>query len=200
MKKLYKQWSETDVIDLIRAYPLALMMSPDGGELTMTPLPMLPDTDDAGRLIRLVGHLALRNPHTDTLRRQPRAHFLFQGPQGYISPRLLADRNWAPTWNYAVIMIEADVRLTPERTDTAVRRLVEKLEHGRPDAWAVEELGDRYAKLAQRIVGFEAEVRSVDATFKLGQDESDHALQQILAGLDADDLREWMRRFARTRV
>jgi transcriptional regulator len=192
----FKQWLDSDIVDLIREHPLAMMLSCEASGVSMTPLPMLPDTDGAGRLVRLVGHIALRNPQVEVLRRHSRVHFLFQGPQGYISPRIAGDRSWGPTWNYAVLQVEADVRLTPEKDNEALLRLASVLEHGQAEAWRVEELGERYSQLARRIVSFEADVRSVDATFKLGQDERPEIFDSIVEGLESTALRTWMLRFA----
>lgn len=195
MKSIYRKWSPADLIDLIAEHPLALMVSAGGKGFHMTPLPMLADTNAGGELVRLVGHMALRNPHAAMLRQDPRAHFLFQGPQAYISPRSLSDRSWAPTWNYAVACVEAEVRFKPEMNASALQRLVAKLEGDTPGAWRIDELGDRYPQLVRHIVAFDAEVRSVEATFKLGQDEQPAVFREILAGLDSDGLRRWMERF-----
>lgn len=197
MNEKFKRWTAADVVDLIRETPLALMISCSGSDFEMTPLPMLPETDAEGRLIRLMGHMALRNPHTDKLRRHPMARFLFLGPNGYVSPGLLADRSWAPTWNYAILCIEAEVKFNPDLNDTALRSLVSTLESGKNNAWSVDELGERYNQLSSRIIAFQAEVRSVDATFKLGQDEKPGVFRQILDGLDSAPLRKWMQRFDR---
>src|SRR3546814_1392265 len=48
-------------------------------------------------------------PIAATLAADPRALFRFSGPHGYVSPESLTDRDWAPTWNFAVVRIEADV-------------------------------------------------------------------------------------------
>lgn len=196
MNSKFKQWTHHDVVDLIAAQPLALMISAGAGGFRMTPLPMLADTDADGRLVRLVGHMALSNEHTAVLRAHPRAHFVFLGPHGYVSPRLLDDRSWGPTWNYAVARVEADVVFRPGKLDEALRRLVDHLEAGRPDAWSAEELGERYGPMSRRIIAFDAEVRAVDATFKLGQDEQPDIFRQLIAGLESPDLRAWMQRFA----
>jgi transcriptional regulator len=192
----FKQWTDKDIVDLIEAYPLALVVTATDGQFRMTPLPMLADTDADGRLVRLVGHMALSNEHTAVLRSLPRAQFLFLGPHGYVSPRLLDDRSWGPTWNYAVVRVEADVEFRPDQLDEALQRLVRRLETGHSDAWSVDELGDRYEPMSRRIVAFDAEVRAVDATFKLGQDEQPDVFRQIVAGLESPDLRAWMQRFS----
>jgi transcriptional regulator len=195
MKNAFQQRSHEDVVDLIAASPLALMVSTCSEGFHMTPLPMLADTDAEGSLVRLVGHMALRNPQVAVLQRHPRAHFLFLGPHGYVSPALLSDRTRAPTWNYAVARVEADVHFQPDNNDAALRRLVTRLEDGKPDAWSVEEMGARYEQLAGHVIAFDAEVREVEATFKLGQDERPDVFRDILAGLGSSELTRWMERF-----
>ena len=199
MATLFNRWTDADVLDLLDAYPLALMVSdgPDGP--ATTPLPMLYDLDEYGRLARLVGHMALSNAQAGLLRENPRACFLFQGPNSYVSPRLVPGRNWAPTWNYALVRVHAAVQFRPELNDEALRRLVAKMESGRKDAWTVEELGDRYKKLSKRITAFTADVQRVEATFKLGQDEKPEVFEAIINGLEDQHLIRWMRRFARHR-
>jgi transcriptional regulator len=70
------------------------------------------------------------------------------------------------------------------------------MEVGRDNAWRVEDMGERYQNLAGHITAFDAAVRSVDATFKLGQDEKPVIFENILSGLDHPELEKWMRRFA----
>lgn len=197
MANKFKQYSDRDIVDLVREYPLASMVSCSDSDFTMTSLPMLPVTDDDGRLVELVGHMALRNPHTEELQRQPRARFLFRGPDSYISPNLLRDRNWAPTWNFATVCIEADVVFTPDKNHQALQSLVAEMEKDKSDPWSTDELGARYDTLARQIISFVAEVRSIDATFKLGQDEKRDAFGQILEGIDSGALKRWMQRLNR---
>ena len=71
-------------------------------------------------------------------------------------------------------------------------------EAGRAHAWSPLEMGPRFSQLAQHVVAFRAEVLALDERYKLGQDERDDVLADILAGLDAAGalaLGAWMRRF-----
>jgi transcriptional regulator len=200
MSPIFNRWSNADLLDLINAYPLATMVSAGAGGFAATPLPMLPDVDEAGRLVRLVGHMSLANEQVGILRADPRAYFLFQGPQGYVSPRLVPDRTWAPTWNYILLRVTADVTFRPDQNDTALRRLVAKMEAGHAAAWSVEEMGERYARIAAHITAFHADVTSVKATFKLSQDEKPAMFASMLEGLEQPELVHWMHRFATSRA
>ncbi len=192
---LFDTYSHNDITDLIAAYPLAVLISEGAREFASTPLPMLADTDDEGRLINLVGHMALSNPQVEALRVKPRCCFLFQGPNGYISPRYVPDRDWAPTWNYALVRVHAELEFHPDKNDAALKRLVAYMEAGHKNAWSVEEMGERYEKLSHHVIAFDARVTSIDARFKLGQDERRNVFDSILNHLDQPDLVDWMRRF-----
>lgn len=183
-----------DIADLIRAYPLAWVVSHGSGGFAATPLPLLVDLGEDGTVVRLVGHFARSNPQVAAIEQDPRVLILFQGPQAYISPSWISDRTWGPTWNYATVQIEADVRFLPDEADNALGRLVEAMEAGRPNAWSIAEMGERYQRLRQGIIAFHADVRSVRARFKLGQDERPAVFAEILAGSGDDALTAWMRR------
>lgn len=57
------------------------------------------------------------------------------------------------------------------------------MEGDRPDAWKVDSLGDRYARLPPHVIAFRAHVTSATAKFKLGQDERAETFAEILAAL-----------------
>lgn len=187
-----------DVADLVLDHPLAWVVSP-GDEPRATLLPIRPIRDEAGTVTGLIGHFARRNPQVETLRRDPRAMFLFLGPHGYISPSWMDDRNQAPTWNYASAQFLGEVRWIEDAAgiEALLRDLIESVEAGRPDAWRLDEVASRYQGLARGIIGFRVEVEETRAKFKLGQDERDDVFADILRGLDrsgAEDLAEAMRR------
>lgn len=191
----YENWTDRDIVDLIAEFPLAWVVSaqPSFGA---TLLPMMVETDDAGRPASLIGHLAKRNPQVDQMRANPRTLFLFLGPHGYVSPELVTTtRNWGPTWNYASVRIVADVALDEDLNDEALARLVSKMEQGRREPWQREELGERYSRMKNAIVAFRAQIVSLEGKFKLGQDERDEVFADIVSGLAGTDLADWMRRF-----
>jgi transcriptional regulator len=180
--------AQADVVKLIADYPLAWVISQD---FQATPLPLMAETDGSS-IVSLIGHFARRNPQVATLQASPRALILFQGPQGYISPRLVSKPAWGPTWNYAVARFEVAIEFLPDGTDAAISILARHVERDRQDPWLVEHMGARYAELRQYIIGFRAHVRSTHVTFKLGQDEDHDTFNEIVAGLSETPLAQWM--------
>lgn len=182
---VYKPASLADVDRMIAAHPFALVISSTEGAPLATSVPLLLERDADGELT-LLGHVPRTHPHTDLLRRQPRALAVFQGAHGYISPSWLSDRTQAPTWNYESVQLDIEVAFddSDEATRDALTRLVDHMERDRPNAWSVADMGVRYAKLAPYVVAFRARVIAGHAKFKLGQNERPGDLSEILTGLE----------------
>jgi transcriptional regulator len=189
-----------DLADLARAHPLAWICSRGPAGQLSTPLPLVPRYAPDGRLLAVEGHFARANAQVAALRLDGEAWILWMGVQGYVSPSWMADRTQAPTWNYASAQLRVNVRFD-EGQDAIVRHLREltdRQEAGRAGAWTVDEMGQRLAQLAQRVIAFRAEVVECRERYKLGQDERDDVLADILAALDTREDRalvDWMRRF-----
>lgn len=182
----------SDVSRLVADYPLCWIVSGREEETYATALPLLPELNDAGRLVSLLGHIARSNPQQQALEQNPRATILCTGPNGYISPKLVSNSTWGPTWNYAVCRFETEIRFVPEENETALHRLAEALEGKGADCWTPSRMGDRYHELKLHIVAFRAEILEMHARFKLGQDESAIVFNDIVENLADRTLAEWM--------
>ncbi|WEK46534.1 MAG: FMN-binding negative transcriptional regulator [Candidatus Andeanibacterium colombiense] len=189
-----------DLADLIRAYPLAWLVTCGSSGFDATPLPLIAETDEAGEVVALIGHCSRRNAQVAALRKHPFAFALFMGPQGYISPALVSNPKWVPTWNFAVAVLALEVALDDDGTEEAVRRLTEQVEAGQPEPWRMEQAGERIGALMTRIIGFRARVLAKDVRLKLGQEEDAATAAEIIAGLADSDLAQWMGRMNRDRT
>lgn len=200
-KKIFRPRESGDIKALVDAWPLAWIVCGKPADFAATPLPVQLRCDAQGRPQTVVGHFARANPQVEQLAADPDALILLLGPQGYVSPSWFDDRSMAPTWNYTSVAFH--VRIVLEHDEASIRQRIEDLvtamEAGHASPWRIEDMGDRYAKLAQHVVGFHADIHEVRASFKLGQDERDDVFPDILAGLEASgkqDLLAWMERLA----
>jgi transcriptional regulator len=189
MPDLFAPKTPEDVARLIAQYPLAWVI---GADFKATPLPLMAETDSSGSVTALIGHFARRNPQVPALQGNPHALVLFQGPQGYISPRLVSKPAWGPTWNYAVARFEVRVEFIGEEMDQHILAMAAHLESHRADPWVPSEMGPRYADLRRYIIGFRAHVQAAHFTFKLGQDEDAATFAEITRGLGGNPLAQWM--------
>ncbi len=195
----FEHFDASDVCDLISEFPLAWLCAGDGQADHASLLPLLGAYDDAGELTHLIGHMARRNPLFAALTANPRALILFRGPEAYVSPEHAGTRDWAPTWNYAQLRLEADVAFEPDQAVTALTLLVDAMEEGRSEPWTAAELGPRYVPMQRMIIAFRARVTKLAGTFKLGQDEAPEVLEAMLGNIPDETMKRWMRRFAARR-
>lgn len=180
-----------DVADFVREQVLGLIVSGGDGDHAVTPLPLLPTVDARGQVIEFFGHFARSNPQIETLKTDPRALILYQGPHAYIPPAWVSKPDWAPTWNYALAQFEVEVRFLPEENHRSIIALVEALEG---EAWSVDRMGERYDRMLPHILAFRARVTRQQARFKLGQDESDQSFGEILAAMGDTPVAAMMRK------
>lgn len=162
---------------LVRAQPLAMVVSQGEAGFATTPLPLLATIGAEGEVTEFLGHFSRANPQVQMLQSNPNALVLFQGPHGYISPSAISDRRWAPTWNYAMAQFEVEIRFDAAENAHSIETLVAAMEG---EAWSSSSLGERYDRMLGRIIAFRAQVTSSSAKFKLGQDETDRQFAEIV--------------------
>lgn len=191
---------DADAAALVAEYPLAWVMPRHADASQPQLLPLLGRTDEAGRLVTLIGHMGRRNPLVRAFETAPEALILFTGPQGYVSNACVTSPSWAPTWNYARLSVEADIRLEPGEGDAALLALVEAMDAGERTGWRPRDVGPRYRAMEQAIIAFRAEITRIEPRFKLGQDEPVGTLREILDRHPDPALVRWMRRANRDRL
>ena len=194
----FGRFDDSDVRALIADYPLAWLISPGSGEASL--LPLVPVWREDGSMAELIGHMARSNPLHAALQQDSRALMLFQGPQAYVSPEQVGRRDWAPTWIYAQLRIEARIDFEPDGTAAALDVLIDTVEAGRARQWSAAELGARYETMLGAIIGFRARVGDLSGRFKLGQDERPEDLDAIMNTIADPDLLRWIRRMNRHRL
>lgn len=178
---------------LVDEFPFAWIVT---SSFNSTPLPMLPERGPDGIIVSLLGHCSRRNLIVADLQANPRALVVFQGPSGYISPRLVSEPNWGPTWNYAAVRFVVEIEFVEDETATAIERLLDKMEGNESERWNSANLGERYEAMLAQIIAFRARVCEVRPTLKLGQDERRPIFEEIVANLGDRQLAEWMEALA----
>ena len=173
-----------------------LLVSQLDGELQFSHLPVLVDVEDQ-RIVRIRGHFARSNPHWQALQQDPRATFVFNGPNAYMSAQWYTPEcQAAPSWNFVTVHVVGRARLldTPEQTTQIVDELIAVNEAELPQQWSLAGYSaERRARLTPHILGFALEVEEVQPKFKLLQHYTDEDKQGAIAGLRArgrDDARQ----------
>ena len=184
--------------ELIRAYPLASLISVDDGGLPfVTHLPL--HLEHRGEAMVLLGHCAKPNPHWRYLAQRPAAVVSFMGPHGYLSPKVYPDLQRVPSWNYLAVhcTVTATLIEDPQAKDRLLKKLIDDHEPAYAEQW--RGLGEDFAhKMLAGIVGFELAVTEVQCKLKLNQHrpESHGALRAAYsAGNEGERaLAQWMDR------
>lgn len=192
----FKAKDETHALALMRAYPLASLISvDDDGFPCVTHIPLHLTQIDGQHV--LLGHCAKANPHWRYLQARPQALVTFMGPQAYMSPKVYPDLTRVPTWSY--LAVHAKVEATLVEGDKAKDHLLKQLigDHEPPYAAQWRGLGEDYQhKMLNGIVAFELRITELQCKLKLNQHrpESHVAMHAAYVQGTADEqaLAEWM--------
>ena len=174
-------YGAADPAAIVRQYPFATLISSD---LHATLTPIIFEFDR--RADTMVGHMARRNPHAQSLLTGQTTLAVFNGPHAYISPRWYEERPTVPTWNY----VSARVRGTIEPIDDDATQLsilnqtVALMESHWPDPWTLADAPEgKVAQLLPMIRSFRIHVTSIEGTTKLNQTHPVGDRHRVIAGL-----------------
>ncbi len=169
LPKHFDAGSPAFAAELIRSHPLAsLIGNDDAGSPFVTHLPL--HLDSASDPWRLLGHVALGNPHWRYLKARPAALASFLGPHAYMSPSVYPDLARVPTWNYLAVHCQVNARLLEGEDDKedVLKRLI--AEHDPPYAAQWQDLPrDFKSRMLGGIVAFELTVLELQCKLKLNQ-------------------------------
>jgi transcriptional regulator len=153
------------MIDVIKTYPLATLISVKANEPLVTHLPLIYDNG------RLIGHIDIFNPHAALLKNEMPVTVIFAGPECYISPSIYTTIQ-LPTWNYIKVHLKGTVNAieTKAALKQSLITMTEFLEA--PDhKYVLEPDNPRLDKNLDYIEMFEIEITNWEGKFKLSQDK-----------------------------
>lgn len=184
--------------DLMRAFPLATIVThgPDGLEANHVPL--LLDTE-AGPHGTLRGHVARANP----LARQTvdsEILVIFQGDECYISPSGYATKaehgKVVPTWNYCAVHAYGRLQLVDDADWLLAQLTALTVEHeaGLAKPWAVADApADYIEKMLGAIVGIEIVIERLIGKWKVSQNQPAVNQASLVEALDGQPMAELIR-------
>lgn len=174
---------DEEVVDFMRRYAFATIVTVKDGLPTATHLPFL--VDRRGEDLFLTSHFAKANPQWRDLATH-KVLVIFSEPHAYISPQHYDHSNNVPTWNYIAVHVYGDGKLLTDPSD-AVRVLegmIDTYEAGYRSQW--DALPDDYRmKMLKGIVAFEVKVSELQAKKKLSQNRSEAERDRIIDALSA---------------
>lgn len=176
--------------ELIRAHPLATLVTLTGGGLEANHIPMV-IAGGATSLGVLRGHIARANPLSNDSDSEVEALVIFHGPQIYISPSWYPTKEEtggraAPTWNYAVVHAHGRLRFIDdaEWLRANLESLTAQNEAPFPEPWAVEDAPEDYLeRMIANIVGVEIIISKLQGKWKVSQNQPARNQTGVVAGL-----------------
>jgi transcriptional regulator len=162
---------------LMRAHPLATLVTLGPQGLTADPIPLTYDAT-VGEHGELRGHVARANP----LWRHADGHAVlavFNGPQAYVTPSAYPTKalthKVVPTWNYAVVQAAGVLHAEPDAAwlHALVSGLTQEHESPRAQPWAVSDAPEDYVQqMLRAIVGVRIPLTRLVGKWKLSQNRS----------------------------
>ena len=165
----HQEESYQNIVNLIKAYPLAIINSCLNNEMESSHTPLIYQPNDG--MGELIGHLDKYNPQLAHFKENEKIQLIFNGPQVYISPSVYSTTQ-LPTWNYfkahlkGRVIIETD----QEKAKQSLINMTAFLEGDQPN-YVLEADNPRMAAALDYIVGFRIVIESWEGKYKISQDK-----------------------------
>lgn len=177
------------MIEVIKTYPLATLISVKDDEPLITHLPLIYKDE------KLIGHIDIYNPQTQLLKDKNKVTVLFSGPDCYISPSIYSTTQ-LPTWNYIKVHLKGTVKAIKSKAalKASLISMTEFLEA--PDQkYVLEPDNPRLDKNLNYIEMFEINIANWEGKFKLSQDKKPRdikAAREELLRASQDSIKEFL--------
>jgi transcriptional regulator len=183
-------------LELIREYPLGLLISYLNGKVETSHLPFLLEKESHD--LFLISHCAKANPHWKLLKEE--VLISFQGPSAYISPTIYFNKMNVPTWSYAVVQVHGVVEIVSDKNSLKdiLNKSVHFFEAQNKTSWSYDLSDELQEKLEMAIVGLRIKVTRIEAKFKLSQNRNTEDYNSVLHFFRESknhkdrELHEWM--------
>ena len=165
--KYHQDNDRLHLIEVIKTYPLATIISVKENTPLITHLPLIFREADG----KLIGHIDLYNPQAELLKDENDITIIFSGPQCYISPSIYTTTQ-LPTWNYIKVHLKGTVKAI-ESNDALKESLVKMTEFlEQPEQkYVLDYDNPRMDGLINYIKMFEITISDWEGKFKLSQDK-----------------------------
>ena len=169
------------MIEVIRTYPLATVISVKDNEPLITHIPLIYRKSDG----KLIGHIDVFNPQTELMKNDNEVTLIFSGPQCYISPSIYKTKQ-LPTWNYIKVHLKGKVKAI-ESKEALKKSLIDmtKFLEAPEYNYILEPDNPRMDGALNYIKMFEVTITNWEGKFKLSQDKNtadkDNAAKELIS-------------------
>lgn len=163
--KHHQDSDKNHMVEVIKTYPLATVISVHENKPLITHLPLIYEDG------KLIGHIDIYNPQAKLLKDNNEVTILFSGPQCYISPSIYGTTQ-LPTWNYIKVHLKGNVTAieSKQALKQSLINMTAFLEA--PDhKYVLEPDNPRLDRNLNYIEMFEILITDWEGKFKLSQDK-----------------------------
>jgi transcriptional regulator len=194
--ELYRPPNPAWEIELVRAYPLALLVTNGVDGPTASNVPVILEREPIGAEqqagmtgLTLVGHMNRENPQWTELARGGRALLVFSGPHSYVTPTLYARTPAAPTWNFTAVQLHGTVRPLPAGPETirVIQDTVLRFEERFGSDWDMSSSLGYFQQIVPGVGAFRLIPDSVQSMFKLSQEQRPEVRARVCTAFARDD-------------
>lgn len=173
------------IASFMNKHPFVMLV---GSNLSATQIPVLIYKEGASIFIK--GHYMKGTDHAVNFAANPNVLVVFQGPQCYVSASWYSERGHGSTWNYMTVQAKAILQFYDDRqTSHFLKELTHFYEDQQTQPELMENMTEGYIESSlAAIVGFEAQLTDIRATFKLSQNRDDESYMKIITALEATHL------------
>ena len=177
------------MIEVIKTYPLATVISIKDNQPLITHLPLIYEDQ------KLIGHIDIYNPQAKLIKDNNDVIILFSGPECYISPSIYSTTQ-LPTWNYIKVHLKGKVKVIESKA-ALKQSLITMTEFlVAPDhKYVLESDNPRLDKNLNYIEMFEIEITDWEGKFKLSQDKKPkdiEAARNELVRVNQESIRKFL--------
>ena len=153
------------IIEVIKTYPLATVISVKDNEPLITHLPLIYEDG------KLIGHIDLNNPQAQLLKGNKDVTLIFAGPECYISPSIYSTTQ-LPTWNYIKVHLKGKVKAIESKKALKQSLIIMTEFLEAPDhKYVLDPENPRLDSNLKYIEMFEITITNWEGKFKLSQDK-----------------------------
>lgn len=177
--KHHQDNNKNHMLEVIKAYPLATLISIKDNQPFITHLPLIyRESDD-----KLIGHIDTFNPQANLLKHDNPVTVIFSGPQCYISPSIYTTTQ-LPTWNYIRVHLKGTVKSieSNEALKDSLIKMTEYLEQPN-NTYVLKPDNPIMSRNLNYIKMLEITITHWEGKFKLSQDKKPQDMANAKAEL-----------------
>lgn len=181
--KLYENTNLEEIKEFIQEHSFGILVTQQNGKSLATHIPLELSKNDDDKDV-LVGHISKANPQRHNFNNENEILAIFTGPHSYISSSWY-DFEEVPTWNYIAVHIYGAIKIIEgEALYKSLKNLMDKYEKASKNPLKIEDLSKKTMRQINGIIGFEIEIKTIQAAYKLSQNRDEKNRKTIVSELE----------------